>query len=98
MNAAVSNQVVNAWLPNSSCAEQSIEAKEQNPFEQSFSTATIKASTLNPSNVLSEANASLVGAWVSDTSSYTYDSNSINNGKFLFLTCELEGERKTNKN
>ncbi|GAA5816626.1 hypothetical protein MFLAVUS_010156 [Mucor flavus] len=79
MNAAVSNQVVNTWLPNSNCTEQSIETKEQNPFEQSFSTATIKANTLNPSSILSEANASLVGAWVSDTSSYTYDSNSINN-------------------
>ncbi|KAI9355561.1 hypothetical protein BD770DRAFT_411760 [Pilaira anomala] len=52
---------------------------EQNPFEQSFSSATIKVNPYSSPKIVNDGNARLVDVWVSDTSSYSYDSSSINN-------------------
>ncbi|CAO3641348.1 unnamed protein product [Mucor hiemalis] len=61
-----------------------IKAEEPNPFEQSFSTVTEKFNHFNPPKLLGAHNNSSgpVDVWVSDTSSYSYDSNSVNNDTY----------------
>ncbi|GAA5816628.1 hypothetical protein MFLAVUS_010158 [Mucor flavus] len=68
-----------AWLQTSNSTEENADSKEQNPFEQSFSTTSVKPNPLSVPRMVSEGNAGLAEVWDSDTSSYSYDSNSLNN-------------------
>lgn len=80
-----------AWLQTSNSTEKNADSKEQNPFEQSFSA---KPNTLSAPRIVKEGNTGLVDVWDSDTSSYSYDSNSLNNGKVFILSNRKLKERE----
>lgn len=63
--------------------KKKIAAQEPNPFEQSFSTASPKNQEYN-SKIAQDG---MIDIWVSDTSSYSY--NSVNNGSLIFFDCYL---------
>lgn len=83
-----------AWLQTSNSTEENADSKEQNPFEQSFSTTSVKPNPLSVPRMVSEGNAGLAEVWDSDTSSYSYDSNSLNNGKVFILSNRKLKERE----